>query len=255
LELLLEATAGPETRSPLPQISRSAELLRQSKRPVILVGVSFLTYPDNAFLLKLLERLIAQVHAELILLPEKVNLRGALQIGITNSLAATELQDLEVLHLIGEAIPHGLPSQAFVLYQNISSSASAISSGLVLPAAAFTEEDGTIIDHAGEVHTIRKVVQAPGGALPSWQILCRIARKLNVPGFDFENETQIRAEMESMDFASTEFTDSAMSVFSSASALFPASHADDHAYMGFPLRTWVAGLQTLYPAPAVKIEE
>lgn len=259
LEILVESISeGDEKPQPWlcpPHLQHSAKLLMESKRPVILVGPAFLTHPDHAFLLKMLERLMDQIHAELILLPEKVNLRGALQVGVTTPLAATKLQDLEVLHLIGEAIPERLPSQPFILYQNIFPPEASISSGLTLPAATFTEEDGTIIDHAGEVHNIRKVVQAPGGALPSWQILCRIARKLNVPGFDFENEAQIRAEMESKNFASAEFADSTVSLLSSDSALFPAGHADDHAYMGFPLRTWVAGLQALYPAPTLKIEE
>ena len=75
---------------------------------------------------------------------------------------------------------------------------------MILPAAAFTEEDGTFLDHAGKMRSIQRAVQAPGSSLPSWQILCRIAQKLGVPGFDFENAEQIRAEFESMSLPGAE---------------------------------------------------
>ncbi len=90
VEILREEAATPQLWPIPPQAQRSARLLMESKRPVILVGSSFLTHPDNASLLKMVEQLIAQIHAELILLPDQVNLGGALQMGITTPLSATE---------------------------------------------------------------------------------------------------------------------------------------------------------------------
>jgi anaerobic selenocysteine-containing dehydrogenase len=253
IEYIRQGEGEPQLWPFPPQAQRSVRLLRASKRPVILIGASILTRPDNVVLLRLLEKLIAQIHAELILLPDKVNLGGALQMGITASLSTMGLQHLEVLHLIGEAIPGLLSFRPFVLYQNIYPPTSPPASGLLLPAAAFTEEDGIMINHAGETHRIHKAVEAPGSALPSWQILCRIAQKLEVPGFEYENEVQILAEMQSMNLACTEPDGSIMDLFQPDSALFPSSHSDDHGYMGFPLRTWVAGFQALHPEPSLRI--
>jgi anaerobic selenocysteine-containing dehydrogenase len=84
---------------------------------------------------------------------------------------------------------------------------------------------------------IQRAVQAPGEALPSWQILCRIAQKLGVPGFDYENAEQVRAEFEAMTFPNVEMMGSDVRL----------GRRDDHAYMGFPLGTWVAGFRLLYP--------
>jgi predicted molibdopterin-dependent oxidoreductase YjgC len=237
-----------------PQGQRSARLLRESKRPVILVGSSFLTHPDNVFRLKVLEQLRMQIHAEVILLPENVNLAGAAQMGITTPLSTLNLQNLEVLHVIGEALPARLSFRPFVLYQNFCPPASIPSSGLVLPAAAFTEEDGTFINHAGKVCSTHRAVQSPGNALPSWQVLCRIAQKLGVPGFEYENAAQVHAEMVSMNLTGVESNESILNPFQPDSAPFPSSHPDDHAYMGFSLRTWVAGFQVLYPEPALEIQ-
>ena len=254
IEILREKAATPHLWPIPPQAQRSVKILMASKRPVILVGLSFLTHPDNVNLLKLLEKLIAQTHAELILLPDKANLGGAMQIGITNPISKKNLEDFDLLHLIGEDLPAEVRSQSFVVYQNIYPPASAPTSGLILPTAAFTEENGTSIDHAGEIHRNLKAVDAPGSALPSWQILCRIAQKLEVPGFGFENEGQIQAEMESVEHSGAEVEGNLVNLFQPASAVFPSIRSEDHAYMGFPMKTRVPGFQVLYPEPPLKIE-
>ncbi len=254
IEILSEKAATPQLWPMPPQAQRSAKILMDAKRPFILVGSSFLTHPDNVTLLRLLEKLIAQLHAQMILLPEKANLGGALRLGITNPLSTQRLQSFEVVHLIGEALPAGLHPQSFVLYQNICPPASLPDAGLILPVTAFTEEDGTFIDHSGETRSAPRVVQAPGSALPSWQILCRIAQKLGVPGFVYENEAQIRAEMETIGFVSADSDTALLNLFQPDAVDFPSNRPGDHAYMGFPLRTWVGGLPALYPEISLKVK-
>lgn len=238
-----------------PQAQHSARLLMESKHPVILIGSSFLTGPDNVFLLRMVEKLMAQLHADVILLPEQVNLGGALQMGITTPLSSTILQSLELLHLIGEGVPAGLSANPFVLYQNMYPPADLFANGLTLPAAAFSEEEGTFLDHAGAMRRIHKVVQAPGSALPSWQILCRIAQKLEVPGFDYENEAQIQAEMGSINLGGAASDDSIPSLFRPGPAEFPSSHGENHGYMGHPFGTKVPGFQALHPEITLKVKE
>jgi predicted molibdopterin-dependent oxidoreductase YjgC len=242
LEMLVDAIRMREQQNRVSpsaaQAGRVADLLLKSKRTVLLLGTSFLTDPDNVFLLKLVERLVAQTAAELIMLPDPVNLAGALRTGIVAPATPANLQDLEVLHLVGEALPADLPVGPFILYQNIYPASQKVPSSLILPAAAFTEEDGTFLDHAGETRSIRGAVQPPGEALPSWQILCRIAQKLGVAGFDYENAGQIRTEFEALTFPVVELV---------GSELVRSGRRDDHSYMGFPLGTWVAGFRLLYP--------
>jgi predicted molibdopterin-dependent oxidoreductase YjgC len=226
------------------QVQRCVQLLRESKRTVILLGSSFLTQEDNLPLLKLVERLIAKTTAKLIMIPNIVNLVGALRMGINTPVTSADIQGLDVLHLIGESVPMHCSNHPFILYQNIYPPVHDLSSGMILPATAFTEEDGTFLDHAGIMRNIRSVVQGPGSALPSWQILCRIAQKLGAPGFDYENAAQIQAEFEQMTFAGAELVPVAIQ---SGSNMFSSYRPEDHSYMGFPLGTWVAGLRQLYP--------
>jgi len=234
LEALLEGTRGSSTA---PQLQRAAQLLSESKRAVILLGPSFLVHPENLSLLKAVEQLIAKTNAELVMLPDTVNLAGAFRTGIVAPVTAGELQGLDVLHLIGETVPADLPAGPFILYQNIYPPARGIATGLILPTTAFPEEDGTFLDHAGRMRSIQRAVQAHGSSLPSWQILCRIAQKLGVAGFDFENAEQIRTEFEAMAAPDVDLAGSDVR----------AGRRDDHSYMGFPLGTWVAGFRFLYP--------
>jgi NADH dehydrogenase/NADH:ubiquinone oxidoreductase subunit G len=125
----------------------------------------------------------------------------------------------------------------------------------VLSAAAFAEENGTFINHAGEVHRIHKAVPAPGNALPSWQILCRLAQKLGVSGFNYENEEQIQAEMESMNTVEMDADGALLKLFQLEAAAFPLSCSPDHGYMGYPLGTWVKGFQWLSTESELKTEQ
>jgi hypothetical protein len=87
--------------------------------------------------------------------------------------------------------------------------------------------------------------------LPSWQILCRIAQRLGVPGFDYKSAAQIQAEIETLNGA--ELAEAIPSLAPSDGTLFPSGHIDDHSYMGFPLGTWVPGFRVLYPEQVLKI--
>ncbi len=156
-----------------------------------------------------------------------------------------------MLHLIGETLPAGLLLAAVCALSEYLSTGSTLSLWID-PARSCLHRRGREHSSITRVRcaSIHRAVQAPGSALPSWQILCRIAQKLGVPGFEYENEAQIRAELESMNVAAAEPDASILNLFQPDSAAFPSSRSDDHAYMGFPLRTWVAGFQVLYPEPA-----
>ncbi len=246
LEMLIESTHTDVVKQ-RHRIQRVAQYFQESKQAVILLGPSFLTHADSLFLLKVVERLIAQTAAGLVMLPDPVNLAGAFQMGIVTPATTAGLQDLGVLHLVGEAVPSNLPAGPFVLYQNIYPPAGAFPSGLILPAAAFTEEDGTFLDHSGRMRNIRRAVQAAGEALPSWQILCRVAQKLGAAGFDYENEAQIRAEFEAVNFSGADRAEALSAVLPSEPDVFPAGRRESHSYMGFPLGAFVAGFRLLYP--------
>jgi assimilatory nitrate reductase catalytic subunit len=67
---------------------------------------------------------------------------------------------------------------------------------LVLPAAAFAEEEGTMTNIEGRVVLRRAAVRAPGQARPDWRAIRDLARRLGRGhGFDFDTPEAIFAEL------------------------------------------------------------
>jgi predicted molibdopterin-dependent oxidoreductase YjgC len=73
---------------------------------------------------------------------------------------------------------------------------------VVLPAASFAEVCGTITNLRGDVQSMNKAIEPLGKSRPDWWIVCQIASRLGVKGFDFSDVEQIRNE--SIKFAGEE---------------------------------------------------
>jgi anaerobic selenocysteine-containing dehydrogenase len=164
-----------------------------------------------------------------------------------------------VLYLVGETPPAALNDHPFVIYQNIYPPLRGCHADLLLPAAAFSEEEGTLLNHAGRLQEIHRSVPPPGEALPAWEIICRIARKMGAPGFDYASAADIRREIASTipGFQPDHYVDlspvllrgsASQNTAGAGETCRPERHPiDQPAYMGFPLTQWVAGLRQLYP--------
>jgi hypothetical protein len=250
------------------RIEQAARFLQETSNITVIVGPSFLDHPDQPRLLEAVDRLVKQLGARVIVLAEQGNLSGSLLLGISPRGSTAGSQDLELLYLVGENVPVSFPDHPFVLYQNIYPPSPGCQADLLLPAAAFSEEEGTFINHAGRLQEIHRSVPPPGEALPTWEILCRIAQKMGAQGFDYVCAADIRAEIAGFieGFQVGSFVD--LSLLLSA-ARVPARSArpnkkpagageadgrslftrptHPHTYMGFPLAQWVAGLRQLYP--------
>jgi formate dehydrogenase alpha subunit len=66
---------------------------------------------------------------------------------------------------------------------------------VVFPAAAFTEEEGTITSLERRVQCLAAVVKPVGMALPDWKIICLIAEKMKVEGFGFMSAEEVFDEI------------------------------------------------------------
>ncbi|MBW8683645.1 nitrate reductase [Chitinophaga rhizophila] len=88
-----------------------------------------------------------------------------------------------------------LQKAKFVVVQEISSRPETLRyADVVLPAAAWTEKEGTMTNAERRITYLQKVNDAPGEALPDAEIICRFARKMGFHGFDFEQPADIYAE-------------------------------------------------------------
>ncbi len=89
----------------------------------------------------------------------------------------------------------GLKKAKFVVVQDVTNKLETLKyADVVLPAAAWTEKEGTMTNAGRYVSHLSKINDAPGEALPDAEIICRFAQKMGYHGFDYKNFSEIYAE-------------------------------------------------------------
>ncbi|HEY5658174.1 MAG TPA: formate dehydrogenase subunit alpha [Myxococcota bacterium] len=86
----------------------------------------------------------------------------------------------------------------FFVAQDIFLTETAELADVVLPAAAFAEKEGTFTNTERRVQRVRKAVEPPGEAKPDWWIICQLAKKMGISGFDFSEPEEILREAASL---------------------------------------------------------
>lgn len=290
------------------ELSAVAGMLKGAPACVVLVGSEFMQYDESPQILEAIKQIAQNVGAGVLPLPAQANLFGSILLGVYpellpggfsssnktrigdlakrwgadlphfsfrwNSQALLSDQKMKVLYLIGEVPPKCRPACDFLIFQNIYPPDPRCEADLVLPSAAFTEVDGTLINGEGRIQPVRKAVQPPGDALPDWEILCRIARKMGARGFDYSDAREIRKEISSLvkgfgDYdgikrkPSSLMCEGKLSIPKSecpstkkTNKKFPLllnTSIVEHVYRGFPLSNWVEGAQTLFAEGIVDV--
>ncbi len=88
-----------------------------------------------------------------------------------------------------------LKKAKFVVVQEISNKPETLQyADVVLPAAAWTEKEGTMTNAERRISLLSKLMDAPGEALPDAEIICRFANKMGYHGFDYKNVAEIYDE-------------------------------------------------------------
>ena len=89
----------------------------------------------------------------------------------------------------------GLKKSKFVVVQDVTNKLETLKyADVVLPAAAWSEKEGTMTNAGRYISHLSKITEAPGEALPDSEIICRFARKMRFPGFDYKNSEEIYLE-------------------------------------------------------------
>ncbi len=205
------------------------EMLTASGEIVILVGPEFIDHTDGAAILRRIARLADGLGAAVMPLPAESNFLGTIMMGaypellpggddrrdvkraarleriwkarLPNARTRWDLsrigsgRRLKVLYLVGEMIPEAHALADFIIFQSLYPPESPEGVDVVLPAAAFTETEGTFFSGEGRLQRVRPGVRPPGRSLPDWDILCRLARTMDVDGFSFRGVRQLQREI------------------------------------------------------------
>ena len=91
-------------------------------------------------------------------------------------------------------VEEALKNLDFLVVSDIFLSETAKLADVVLPAASFAETEGTFTNTERRVLLLRKVIDAPGEAIPDWQIICKLAEGFGY-SMHYENAAQIMDEI------------------------------------------------------------
>ena len=94
-------------------------------------------------------------------------------------------------------VEEALKNLDFLVVSDIFLSETAKLADVVLPAASFAETEGTFTNTERRVLLLRKVLEAPGEALPDWEIICKLSEQFGYP-MHYNNGAQIMDEIASL---------------------------------------------------------
>jgi len=174
---------GTDTLSELVAGKHSfADVLKNSKRPIILLGAGATGRHDGAAVLSLAAKLALDVGAVtpewngFAVLQDTASRVGALDVGFAaspgalNSVEMTTFGTLDVLFLLG-ADEIEVPDGSFVVYIGTHGDRGAHRADVILPGAAYTEKSGIFVNTEGRVQMGNRAGFPPGEAREDWAII------------------------------------------------------------------------------------
>ncbi len=94
-----------------------------------------------------------------------------------------------------EHCEHALKSLDHLVVIDIFMTETAELADVVLPATAWGETDGVCTNTERRVQRLRAAVPPPGEAKPDWWIIAQIAKRMGIPGFEYESAKEVFNEL------------------------------------------------------------
>ena len=186
-----------------------AKILKDAKRPMVIIGQGALARPDGDVILGLARKIaektgiVTEDWNGFNMLHQAAARVGGLDLGflpgvggrdVAGILDGAEKGEIEVVYLLGaDEIDMNRLGKAFVIYQGHHGDAGAHRADVVLPGAAYTEKDATYVNTEGRVQVTRLAVFPPGEAKEDWKILRALAEVCgHAPGYDTLEQVRAR---------------------------------------------------------------
>jgi predicted molibdopterin-dependent oxidoreductase YjgC len=90
---------------------------------------------------------------------------------------------------------HALKKTDFIVVQDIFLTETAQAADVVLPSACWGEKDGTFSNTSRKVQLVRKAVEPPANLNPDWKVICNVANRVGLKGFNFNTAEEIWNEV------------------------------------------------------------
>ncbi|PYE84147.1 NADH-quinone oxidoreductase subunit NuoG [Pseudoroseicyclus aestuarii] len=149
----------------------------KAKRTLVIVGQAALTGEDGAAVLAHVMKLAENSASKVLVLHGAASRVGALDVGAVAEGGIAQALDAEVIYNLG-ADEIDLPEGKFVIYQGSHGDRGAHRADIILPGAAYTEENGLFVNTEGRPQLALRAGFAPGEAKENWAILRALSAEL-----------------------------------------------------------------------------
>ena len=145
---------------------------------VIIVGIGALNEADGEAVMSQAMKLAEMTESKLMILHTAASRVGAMDVGaVTDGGLTAALDGAQVIYNLGADEVEVAPG-AFVIYQGSHGDRGAHRADLILPAAAYTEENGLFVNTEGRPQLAMRAGFAPGEAKENWAILRALSAEL-----------------------------------------------------------------------------
>ncbi|SOH95387.1 NADH-quinone oxidoreductase subunit G [Monaibacterium marinum] len=165
----------------------------KEKSTIVVIGQGALIGDDGAANLAEAMRMCEVSGSKLLVLHSAASRVGAMDIGFTNDSALGALNEADVIWNLGSDEIE-IAAGAFVIYQGSHGDRGAHRADVILPGAAWTEENGLFVNTEGRPQLANRAGFAPGEARDNWAII-RAASAHMGHALPYDNLAQLRAAL------------------------------------------------------------
>ena len=160
---------------------------------LVIVGQGALREADGAAVLGAAMQLAAETNSKLMVLHTAAGRVGAMDVNAVNDNGMDGVNAAEVIYNLG-ADEVEIGDGAFVIYQGSHGDRGAHRADVILPAAAYTEENGLFVNTEGRPQLAMRAGFAPGEAKENWAILRALSAALGET-LPYDSLAQLRQTM------------------------------------------------------------
>ena len=160
---------------------------------IVIVGQGALREADGFAVLGAAMQLAAETNSKLMVLHTAAARVGAMDVGAVNENGMDGVNAAEVIYNLG-ADEVEIGDGAFVIYQGSHGDRGAHRADVILPSAAYTEENGLFVNTEGRPQLAMRAGFAPGEAKENWAILRALSAELDAT-LPYDSLAQLRQAM------------------------------------------------------------
>ncbi|MEE4346524.1 MAG: NADH-quinone oxidoreductase subunit NuoG [Paracoccaceae bacterium] len=162
----------------------------RSRASLVIVGMGALQEADGSAVLAAAQQICDATNSGLLVLHTAAGRVGALDAGCTNDRGMDAVNEAEVIYNLG-ADEIDIAPGAFVIYQGSHGDRGAHRADVILPGAAYTEEQGLFVNTEGRPQLALRAGFAPGEAKENWAILRALSGEMGAT-LPYDSLAQLR---------------------------------------------------------------